>query len=446
MSAWPSKLRILTVVLDLEKGGTQRAAQVFAEAYASLGHDSRVLAMEATGPRARELEQSRIPVWDGRDSDAIHVAAAWAPDVIHLHSLRLEPEFVSVLVRACGAKSVIETSVFSVPSPWEDLLDTSFQLGTWCEWLYARRGGNPKKSAIVPYPVDERGFFRAPPEDAGAFRQRWGIAPGDILILRVGQAYPGKWSPLLLDAFAELVSGGEQAKLMLVNAPNELLKLADTSPHRERICVVDQIIGDAGLRVAYSAADIFAHVADQGESFGMVLAEAMLCNTPVVTMSTPWGDNTQTEVVGNMRGGLVTTSRRGFVEALRALARDPSLRKSLGEGARSRVLERYSALAVAEQAIALARDRRRSTSDGQVRDAGAWAADRQAILRVYSDAFDPPRALLRASIGRVGRLQLPRYLSGYQPWNRLGKVVLHSCGARLGLCQRLGGWWDAASP
>ena len=39
--------------------------------------------------------------------------------------------------------------------------------------------------------------------------------------------------------------------------------------------------------------DVFAHSAQQGESFGYVLAEAALCEIPIVTMATPWADDSQ---------------------------------------------------------------------------------------------------------------------------------------------------------
>ena len=44
---------------------------------------------------------------------------------------------------------------------------------------------------------------------------------------------------------------------------------------------------DKELSNCYSAIDIFVHAANQGESFGMVLAEAQLCQTPIITLSTP---------------------------------------------------------------------------------------------------------------------------------------------------------------
>jgi hypothetical protein len=53
-----------------------------------------------------------------------------------------------------------------------------------------------------------------------------------------------------------------------------------------------------------------------GESFGFVLAEALLCGCPVVTLSTPFKDNAQFEVVGDKIGGYCSTSVQDFVKRL----------------------------------------------------------------------------------------------------------------------------------
>jgi hypothetical protein len=55
-------MRILTVVYNLEKGGTQRAAQNFCEGYKELGHDSKIVAAYNSGIRETELQEKGIEV------------------------------------------------------------------------------------------------------------------------------------------------------------------------------------------------------------------------------------------------------------------------------------------------------------------------------------------------------------------------------------------------
>lgn len=420
-------MRILTVVYDLKKGGTQRAAQNFAEAYFSDGHDSRVWAPEGGGVREAELRERGVPVWTGRDPGAAEAIRNWKPDVIHLHSLGLEPADVGQLKRDFPQARILETNVFSRPSPWVNEVDVSFQLSRWCEWIYLARGGPAAHSAVVPYPVRTQGFSRASDDRVLAFRQLHGVAPGHILLGRIGQFYDRKWSPILLDAFEHAKAAGIACKLLLVNPPPPILARCAASLHQKDVILIDEIIGDEAMSEAYSAIDVFVHVADQGESFGLVLTEAMLCETPVVAFSTPWEDNSQPEVTGNAIGGLIATTRRGFMNAIVRLCRDEPLRRQLGRQGRERVIQRFDSRAVARDALAYVGDKPPSKAPTTFDE----------IIAIYSDAVDSPSWFTRAAIGRLRRLQLSRYTTGYQPWSRFVRKCVHVAGRRLGL-------WPAA--
>lgn len=403
-------MRILTVVFNLDKGGTQRAAQNFAEAYRDLGHDSRVLATHRGGVREDELRQRGVPVWHGVESGTLAVIGAWKPEVIHVHSHGLEKGHLDALLQACPDSRVVETNVFSLPSPWVRSLHVSFQLSTWCDWLYHLRGHFSWPSAIVPYPVRVESFNRASPEAIASFRARHGVASDDILLGRVGQAYDRKWSTLLIDAFEKLWQREARLKLLVVNPPTTIVARCQESPCRDAVIIIDQIIGDEAMSVAYSAMDVFVHVADQGESFGLVLTEAMLCQTPVVTFSTPWEDNSQVEVVGHEVGGLVATTGKGFHDAIDRLMRDAVLRERLGDQGRRRVLDRYESHRVAQGALESAFAETPAVPDA--------ASAGRGILEIYRSAIDRPSWLTCACISHLRRLQLSRYTTGYEPLTR----------------------------
>lgn len=92
-------------------------------------------------------------------------------------------------------------------------------------------------------------------------------------------------------------------------------------------------------------------MAKQGESFGNVLAESLLCETPAVVLNSPWDDNSQAEVVGNSVGGFSANTVAGFERAVEALVGDRKLRARLGKQGRQRIKQRYGADAVAEAAL-----------------------------------------------------------------------------------------------
>ena len=74
--------------------------------------------------------------------------------------------------------------------------------------------------------------------------------------------------------------------------------------------------------------NIFLHISKIGESFGYVIAESLLCETPVVTLNTPWADNSQSELVGNRKGGFTIFQKKNFIKAVQMLINDEKLRLS----------------------------------------------------------------------------------------------------------------------
>jgi glycosyltransferase involved in cell wall biosynthesis len=403
-------MRVLTGVFDLGKGGTQRAAQNFAEAYDELGHDSRVWATNGAGIRQRQLERRGVPVWVGIAPKALQEIARWRPEVIHLHSLGLPPAAVERVIDECPGAKVIETNVFSIPSPWESRLDASFQLSEWCAWLYSRRGGDTRINEVLPYSVIADRFRRAAPEAIAAFRSTHRIPASHLLLGRIGQSSENKWSALTVDAFEHARRSGVAASLLVVNPPEGIIRRCRSSPFRDDIVHIEQITDDADLSVAYSSIDIFVHIADLGESFGMVLAESMLCETPVITLNTPWADNAQAEVVGHSVGGLVANTRRGFLEAMVRLASDPDLRRALGKSGRERIRTVYDPLVLARKALATSRRHERPP---------VAPVPRGRLVEYSRASIDPPGWVFGALIGRMMALQPHRYLSAHQTWGSL---------------------------
>ena len=97
------------------------------------------------------------------------------------------------------------------------------------------------------------------------------------------------------------------------------------------------------------------HAADKGESFGMVLCEAMLCGLPVITLSRPLRDNSQIEVVRNGEAGIVVSDQCGFTAAMNALHEDATLRENISRHAPEHVRRNYDIPVVASALVELAR-------------------------------------------------------------------------------------------
>ena len=350
-----SVCKILTVVFDLGLGGTQRAACNFAVGFHELGFASKVLVTRSRGVRVSELSQAKIDVWEFNEKYHRRQLEAWIPEIVHLHSHRLDATAIYWLKEKFPNSCFIETNVFSHPSPWDDVLDISLQLTNWCDFLYRHRREPAKvKTSVVGNPVVTKNFARSSVADQKKVRRQLGIPQHAIVLGRLGQALEGKWSLHLMKAFNSLAERHESIWLLLVNPPPTLLEARTESNFANRIVVVtDNITLDSEICDFYSIMDVFCHIADQGESFGLVLVEAMLCEVPVVTLETPWGDNSQAEVVRSGETGLVARNLQQWEKFVETLIVREHYRLLLGSKARAVAVASYDLIKTCEKVISV---------------------------------------------------------------------------------------------
>lgn len=405
-------MKILTVVYSLGKGGTERAAQNFAFGYSDIGHDSRFLYTRIDGVRREYLEKKKIPVYNLSDGVDCSTLKEWNPDVVHLHSHGISAEDFAKIKNLSPHAKYLETNVFSRPSPWVDDLDLSFQLSHWCDWLYKKRSLKKNPSVVIPNPVDTSSFQFSGDDRVRRFRASHGIKYDDIVIGRVGQHFNGKWSPALIDIYESLRKKTESLKLLIVNPSVSIISRIKESPYCRDIIHIEQIVGDSNLADCYSSIDVFVLIADQGESFGMVLSESLLCNTPVVTLATPWGDNSQGEVVGNGIGGFVAANKKDILGLVDKLIEDKSLRDRMGLAGRNRIIELYDSKKVASDALSSLH------SISNCEKAGLLPLDlmrdtdgRLSLLSKLILASERGFFLLRFSTGYQSALQMPIFFA-----------------------------------
>jgi glycosyltransferase involved in cell wall biosynthesis len=96
---------------------------------------------------------------------------------------------------------------------------------------------------------------------------------------------------------------------------------------------------------AYGAADAFVF-ASRNEGFGNVLIEAMAFGLPVVSRRLP---GVTDHIVEHGRDGFLFDTDAEYVESVRALISDPSLRGAMGAAARETAVTRFDLGAIAAQ-------------------------------------------------------------------------------------------------
>jgi Glycosyltransferase len=356
-------MKILNIHTSLGSGGTERVAVNFAIGYKRIEQDSRFLVIYGDGNRRIELDENNVPVFFYlKDREGvIKYLYDWRPDVIHFHrSLNIDPYVAEVIDRIKSSNTVVvETNVFSryeYTKWYESQVDYSFQLSEWCDWKYRSWRGNRKQplSHVVPNIVLSDNFHRAAQSEIDDFKLRYGIPPNNAKVAgRIGQPIDSKWSKHTIEAFEIAAFKMPELYLLLVGVPRLVKKQIEklSEEFRSRIIIIDRFDNDKDLSVCYSSMDIFLHSSAIGESFGMVLVEAMLCEVPVISLSTPFKDNSQLEVVGHGTGGYIARNSQDMADFLLKLMADSYDYERIRSFLREWVISRYDQKIVCENLV-----------------------------------------------------------------------------------------------
>lgn len=410
-------MRILTIIDHLGPGGRQRTAQNYTVGYQEAGCDVAVLSLIGSGPRHAELESHGVPVFIGGSSDhaqdkAARAAAAWHPDVIHLHSEGPVRDFEARTVEALVAASekhlpILETTSFGKVDYSQRYTETDVHLlmTRWAFWRWQQwsRPIRPRPlGVIVPITADPSTFYPAPDTDTARLRERLGIPSNAVVFGCVARPDPLKWPAVMFHAFEAVAAVHPHVYFVAAGLADEARPRLEALPSsiRDRFVELDFIRSDHDLRTLYSTMDAFLHGSPIGESFGLVFVEALLCGTPIITTNTPAKNNSQLEVVGHMRGGLIANDEAGMISAMHQFVRDAPLRHSLAEQGAKHVRSHFTLDHVVPTLLRIAR------IACDTPDRTEMAAKLRAEPSLTTDvARSDIEKLLANTIGRTSRIQ-----------------------------------------
>jgi phosphatidylinositol alpha-mannosyltransferase len=172
--------------------------------------------------------------------------------------------------------------------------------------------------AIVPNGINIKKYQKAP---VGTVRH-----PNKKTIFYVGRLENRKGVKHLLDAFKELSARRDDVQLIIAGAGPDQKKLRDYVDFNDvpRVTFMGFISDEEKIR-SYHRADLFCSPARYGESFGIVLLEAMAAGCPVVA-----GDNVGYQAVMKGTGAISLVNPQDtvdFARRLELLLFDEDLRK-----------------------------------------------------------------------------------------------------------------------
>jgi glycosyltransferase involved in cell wall biosynthesis len=202
-----------------------------------------------------------------------------------------------------------------------------------------------QKVTIIPNGFHADAFRPTP--DGASFRARFGLAEAPV-VLFAGRLASNKGLPILVNAFEAVHKTHPAARLILAG---------EDQGWRARLEAIARVpilftghLDDATYRSALAAADLLV-LPSEWEAFGIVLAEAMACGTPVVATRVGGAPDV---VQDGISGKLVEYGDiHALAEAMSSLLADPDMRCRMGAAGRMRAFAEYSWDAVVERTLSV---------------------------------------------------------------------------------------------
>lgn len=381
-------MRVLHIAQALSRkfGGVQSALLDLATAQAAAGMKVDVVSTNVDVPRGvldvptdRSVLQHGVqvryfptqfrPLLFSRQVKVYVDRNVGAYDIVHIHSLyRFPPTYA-----AWQARKQCVPYIISPHGSLDPYLYGRSTRSVWLKRLYERwfdwpnlRGagaihyttedecrrasflGFDTPSFIVPIGLDWSRYVVLPAR--GSFRSRYALGEAPI-VLFLGRINFKKGLNLLIPAFASLRRLQPTARLIIAGPEN------DDYGQKVHGWVRDYGLQDAVLFVghleggavtqAYLDADVFV-LPSYTENFGMTVAEALACGTPVVISDQV---NIHAEVAAAGAGIVTRCDAAELTEALDTLLRDTSRRQTMGNAGRALVQQKWTWEVVVRQLI-----------------------------------------------------------------------------------------------
>lgn len=159
-------------------------------------------------------------------------------------------------------------------------------IGTANRRFYEAYGVSARHMRDAPYFVDNAHFTRAAglalPERL-ALRERWGIQSNAVCFCFAGKLESKKRLLVLLDALAQAVRLTDRKLHLLVVGTGEQMEAARHLVETQQLPVTFAgFLNQGEIPLAYLAADCLVLPSDAGETWGLVVNEAMACSRPAI--------------------------------------------------------------------------------------------------------------------------------------------------------------------
>ncbi|OGR83844.1 MAG: hypothetical protein A2902_02425 [Elusimicrobia bacterium RIFCSPLOWO2_01_FULL_64_13] len=257
-----------------------------------------------------------------------------SPVILHVHHSGVSEPPISVPEAVAGVPVIFTINGFGFEDPTPQgrrvtrvLFPSEFIRDKVALW-----GKGDPRCGLLYCPIEK-------PCSRDDLRKDLGI-PGDVFVVgRVGRNADDIHDPISLRAYKEIES--EKTLFLALAPPPKMVEEARAMGLR-RVRWLEPTVDEVFLSRFYNTIDALGHARSDGETFGCVIAEAMIHGKPVVTHRSPLR-NAQEELVGTT--GFVADQHdwRAYGGFLRRLMGDRGLKEKMGREAEARALENFEA-------------------------------------------------------------------------------------------------------
>lgn len=322
MSEFP--FRVLHVVNSLGIGGTQKVMQQFVTNLNQERFKPFVFSFR-DGERGKQLREQNILTYIGKD--LLSVLLKLQPHIVHVHRAGWpEPNLLKPM-KLAQTPIVVETNVFGRhdPSPSADIIDATLFVSHFCLDRYSQLAGfkatAPRYRALYN-PVDVDRLMANTPEKKDYSRPIAG---------RISRVDPGKWSRLGFEFLPFIVRDFPDFRYHVIGGIPEAHAYVKEHDLQDNVIFLPPVSHDEEIGTFMGELSLLAHANDTGESFGLVIAEAMACALPVITHPCEGlKDNAQLELVDHGETGLIAKTAEEYANAIKYLLHNPKEAQRMG--------------------------------------------------------------------------------------------------------------------
>jgi glycosyltransferase involved in cell wall biosynthesis len=224
------------------------------------------------------------------------------------------------------------------------LFDAFLAIGRENSRFYCEAGVQKHRIKLAGYFVDNKNFKERVKDIRGtrkSLRRDWGIPDNNTCFVFVGKLEPKKRVLDFITSIGIARDRGARVSALIVGTGEQMALAESLCLERSLPVTFAGFLNQSEMPKAYVVADVLVLPSDYGETWGLVVNEAMATGLPAIVSDCIGSAN---DLVRNGETGLVFPfgDVTRLADALLQLADDLPLRRKMGEAAQALVMSKYS--------------------------------------------------------------------------------------------------------